>query len=141
MADQPQDKKIIVDTDWKEEAQREKELLAEAIEEEKRQKARPPEKASFALLVSSLATQALMGLGDIENPFTKKREVNVAEARFHIDMLEILEAKTKGNLTADEARMMQGLLFDLRMRFVAVNRDAQSSERSAPPSRSASRRG
>src|SRR5258708_27870070 len=49
MPDQPQDKKIIVDTEWKEEAQREKEMLAEALEKEKHQKARPPEKASFGL--------------------------------------------------------------------------------------------
>jgi hypothetical protein len=118
MAEQPQDKKIIVDEDWKEEAQREKEMLAKAMEEQKKPKSRPPEQASFALLASSLATQALIGLGEIDNPFTKKRELNQDEARFHIDMLEMLEEKTKNNLTPDEANLMKNLLFDLRMRFV-----------------------
>lgn len=119
MADQPQEKKIIIDEDWKEEAQREKEMLAQAMEEERRKQKQPlPEKATFALLVSSLATQALMGLGEIENPFTKKRELSPDEARFHIDMLELLEEKTKNNLTPEEANLMKNLLFDLRMRFV-----------------------
>jgi uncharacterized protein DUF1844 len=118
MAEDTQEKKIIVDEDWKEEAQREKEMLAQAMEEEKRQQARPPEKASFGLLVSSLATQALISLGEVENPFTKKREVNTDEARFHIDMLEMLEEKTKNNLEPNEANLLKNLLFDLRMRFV-----------------------
>src|SRR5258708_1438674 len=101
MAEQAPEKKIIIDEDWKEEAQREKEMLAQAMEQEKRQKARPPEKASFGLLVTSLATQALISLGEVENPFTKKREVN-----------------TKNNLGSDEANLLKNLLFDLRMRFV-----------------------
>jgi hypothetical protein len=118
MADQPQDKKIIIDEDWKEEAQREKEMLAKAMEDEKKPKQRVFEKATFGLLVSSVATQALVSLGEIDNPFTKKRETNIDEARFQIDMLEMLEEKTKGNLSPDEERMMKNLLFDLRMRFV-----------------------
>jgi hypothetical protein len=111
-------KKIIIDEDWKEEAQREKEALAAAMEQEKNAAKRPPEKASLALLLSGLATQALMALGEMENPFTKKQETDLTEARFNIDMLEMLQEKTKGNLTPEEARMFEALLFDLRMRFV-----------------------
>jgi hypothetical protein len=114
-----EEKKIIVDEDWKEEAQREKEMLAAALEKEHAQKHAPPEPATFVLLVSSLATQAMISLGEVENPFTKKRETHLPEARFHIDMLEMLEQKTKGNLAPEEAQMLQSLLFDLRMRFVA----------------------
>jgi hypothetical protein len=114
-----EEKKIIIDEDWKEEAQREKEALAAALEQEKESKRpRPPEKATFAMLISSLATQAFISLGEIENPFTKKREANLPDARFSIDMLEMLQEKTKGNLTPDEAQGLEGLLFDLRMRFV-----------------------
>ncbi len=113
-----EEKKIIVDEDWKEQAQREKEMLAEAIEREKREARRVPAEASFAVLATSFSTQALMALGEIENPFTKKRETDLDEAKFHIDMLSMLEVKTKGNLTPDEARMLEALLFDLRMRFV-----------------------
>lgn len=116
---EPTEKKIIIDDDWKEEAQREKEALAAAMEKEK-QKAKHVmrEQASFPMLLSGLATQALVCLGELENPFTKKSETDLPEAQFHIDMLEILQAKTKGNLSPEEARMMDGLLFDLRMRFV-----------------------
>ncbi len=126
MSEAPE-KKIIVDEDWKEQAQREKEVLAAALEKEKEQPRRQlPEKASFVLLASSLATQAIMALGDLpgdlsadaKDPAAKKPEVHLDEARFHIDMLEMLEQKTKGNLTADEARLLQGVLFDLRMRYV-----------------------
>jgi hypothetical protein len=117
------EKKIIVDEDWKEEAQREKEMLAAALEKEKEAKRpAPPEQATFSMLVSGLATQALMCLGELENPYTKKTDSNLPEARFHIDMLEMLGQKTKGNLTPDEAQMMQTVLFDLRMRFVAKSK-------------------
>jgi len=89
MSESPNDKKIIVDEDWKEEAQREKETLAKALEEEKRKKERPrvPDHASFAMLASSLATQALISMGEIENPITNQREVHLDEAKFHVDML------------------------------------------------------
>lgn len=121
----PTDKKIIIDADWKEEAQREKEALAQAMESEKKAQRRVPEKASFAMLLSGLATQALMSLGELENPFTKKSEVDLPEARFHIDMLELMQEKTKGNLTSDEDRMLQGLLYDLRMRYVEMVQSAK----------------
>lgn len=112
------EKKIIVDEDWKEEAQREKERLAEEIEKERKLKTQPPVPASFAVLISSLATQAAISLGDIPNPLTGKTEVNLGEARFHIDLLEVLQEKTKGNLTPEEAKGLETILFDLRMRFV-----------------------
>jgi hypothetical protein len=121
MAD-PNDKKIIIDSDWKEEAQREKEQLAAALEAEKRQKERPPIEANFPVLLETLAVPALIALGEMENPGTGKREANPPAARLYIDLLEVIEEKTKGNLSPDEAQMLKALLFDLRMRF--VNRQA-----------------
>jgi len=118
MPSESQEKKIIIDEDWKEQAQREKEVLAEALEKDKSRSSAPPPEASFTLLATSLATQAIMALGDLENPLTHKKEANLDEARFHIDMLEMLEQKTKGNLSPDEARLLEGVLFDLRMHFV-----------------------
>ena len=114
-----EDKKLIIDEDWKEEAQREKEMLAAAIEQEKEAKRRPPlPPASFAMLASSLATQAMMNLGAIENPVMRKAEINLDEAKFPIDMLGMLEQKTKGNLSPEEAKLLEALLFDLRMQYV-----------------------
>jgi hypothetical protein len=115
------EKKIIVDEDWKEEAQREKEALAAAAEvERKRGDALPTEAASFTTLISGLATQALVGLGEVEHPFLRRKQRDLNEARFHIDMLEMLQIKTQGNLTDQEKRLLDNLLFDLRMRFVEL---------------------
>src|SRR5262245_26551701 len=116
----PEEKKIIIDEDWKQEAQREKEALAKAVEADKKPQhpALPP--ANILVLLQSLATQALMGLGDLENPFTGQRELHLEEAKFNIDLLDVLEQKTKGNLTEQEAKLLEALLYDLRLRYVDV---------------------
>ncbi len=128
-----EEKKIIIDDDWKEEAQKEKEALAAALEKEKQQPQSPHAlgKPNFAMLATSFASQALMGLGEVENPFTQKREVNLGEAKFHIDLLEMLEQKTKGNLSSEEVRLLDSLLFDLRMRFLDVMKKTSAAK---PPS-------
>ena len=53
------------------------------------------------------------------HPVTKKREKNLEEAKYTIDLLEMIEEKTKGNLTPEEKRYLDQILYDLRMRFVA----------------------
>lgn len=75
--------------------------------------------ASFVGLVIGLATQAQVFLGAIENPITrKKEEVDLPRARNMIDLLEMLEQKTAGNLAADEKAFLERILVDLRMRYV-----------------------
>jgi hypothetical protein len=59
-----------------------------------------------------------MYLGDFPNPTSQKREKDLPAAKHFIDLLSILQAKTKGNLTGDEERLLQQLLFDLRLRYV-----------------------
>jgi hypothetical protein len=76
------------------------------------------EEVNFASFVISLGTQAFMHLGDIPNPLTQKREKEITAAKHMIDLLGMLEAKTKGNLTGDEERLLRQLLFDLRLRYV-----------------------
>jgi hypothetical protein len=73
--------------------------------------------ASFAL---SLGTSALYHMGLVGDPETGKpvAEANLALARQTIDTLEMLEAKTRGNLDAEEAKLLESLLYELRMRFV-----------------------
>jgi hypothetical protein len=72
----------------------------------------------FASFVISLGSQAFMHLGDIPNPMTQAREKDVLAAKQMIDLLGMLEAKTKGNLTDDEERLLRQLLLDLRLRYV-----------------------
>jgi hypothetical protein len=116
-----EEKKIIVDEDWKEEAQREKERLAAELEQT-HQATAVPQPANFSLLVSLLAEPALVFLGMIANPLTGKPSVDLAQARAHIDLLEVLEAKTKGNLEPEEAKLLDEVLYTLRMQYVAQTR-------------------
>lgn len=104
-----------VDEEWKRQVQKEK---------EREEQAGPvlPE-PSFLLFISSLATQALISLGEIENPITRKKEKNLPQARFTIDTLKILEEKTRGNLTLEEQKYLQGVLYDLRMSYVASTKE------------------
>jgi hypothetical protein len=92
----PGERKIIVDEDWKEQARREAEATQAAIDAERQQKqtAMPP--ASFTLLVQSLVSQALIALGQAENPLTGQRSPDLEMARFHIDMLGRAGGKNEG---------------------------------------------
>lgn len=73
---------------------------------------------TFPLLLSTLASQVYIFLGDIANPLTGKREKDLPQAKYTIDMIQVLKDKTRGNVTEDEARMLETLLFELRMRYV-----------------------
>ena len=72
----------------------------------------------FSTFVISLSTQALMHLGEIASPISGKVEVDVPVAKQMIDILGILRDKTRGNLNASEDRLMEDILFDLRMKYV-----------------------
>lgn len=76
----------------------------------------------FMTFLLSLATSAQIHLGAIPNPSTGKQECDLALARQTIDLLGILEEKTKGNLTEQEGRLMTQLLFDVRMMFVQAGK-------------------
>jgi hypothetical protein len=76
------------------------------------------EEMNFASFLISLGTQAFMHLGDIPNPMTQQREKDLPAAKQMIDLLGILEGKTKGNLASDEERLLRQLLLDLRLRYV-----------------------
>ncbi|MDP6925377.1 MAG: DUF1844 domain-containing protein [Candidatus Scalindua sp.] len=74
--------------------------------------------ANFSLFVSSLVTQALISLGEVENPFLKTKAQNLDQAKFTIDTLQIIKDKTSGNLTDDETKLLETALYDLRMGYV-----------------------
>jgi len=73
---------------------------------------------NFSAFVISLSTQALMHLGEIANPMSGKVEVDVLVAKHMIEILGMLKDKTRGNLNASEDRLMEDILFDLRMKYV-----------------------
>ena len=75
-------------------------------------------KAEFLTLVVTLAGQASIQMGLVPNPITKKIVRDLKQARFAIDMLTVLEQKTKGNLTPEEQKVLSHVLADLRVRFV-----------------------
>jgi hypothetical protein len=107
--------KKAVDEDWKGQVQKEKEQ-----EQTTKEEVHPPiPEANFILFVSGFATQALIALGQFENPMTKKRETNLDQARYTIDTLKMIQEKTKGNLTPEEEKYLEGVLYDLRMSYVA----------------------
>ena len=124
MADE--EKKIIIDEDWKVQAQKEKEKLkeAEAAEKEAPQEEPKPElpPADFSGLVSILASQAFYALGVFKMDEKDEREPDFKMAKFNIDMLSVLEEKCKGNLSDEESKMIKSTLEQLRMAFVQLSK-------------------
>jgi hypothetical protein len=121
-----QEKKIIVDEDWKQEAKKEKEILAaqekvdkdKAGEQNETRGSLPP--GNFAALISMLTTQALFALGLLQVKDQEKKEPDLDFAKYNIDMLETLEEKTKGNLTQEEQTVLTNTLNELRMGYVKI---------------------
>lgn len=115
--------KLHIDSDWKAQAQQEKERLAEQ-EKQAAEKAGEPQRipeANFRTLVSVLASQAIMGLGAYADPKSGRVVIDLEGARFSIDLIDVLEEKTKGNLTKEEADELKQLLAELRSRFVQIS--------------------
>ncbi|MFB3925206.1 MAG: DUF1844 domain-containing protein [Syntrophales bacterium] len=86
---------------------------------EKRQKEEQyfPE-VNFSNFVVSLSTSAMYHFGDFPDPVSKKAERNLAAAKQTIDILGMIQEKTRGNLNEDEKKLMDGILYELRMRYV-----------------------
>jgi len=81
----------------------------------------PPE-ISFVGFVVSLSTQALMYLGEIPDPMTNQPERDLQAAQHIIDILGMLQEKTRGNLDQEEESLVRSILFDLRMKYVETAR-------------------
>ncbi len=81
---------------------------------------------NFSTFVISLSTQALMHLGEIPNPLSGKEERDVPVAKQMIDILAMLQDKTRGNLNAGETKLIEDILFDLRMKYVEAVKGSRS---------------
>jgi hypothetical protein len=126
---EPEQPKLIIDTDWKSQAQAEKDRLEQAAASKRPQPApgapagdaEPApgdDKIRLEDVIALLATQALSYLGYFPDPRSGQTVVSLEYARLHIDMLAILEEKTKGNLSETEQAAMTRTLSELRMAFV-----------------------
>jgi hypothetical protein len=133
--------KLHIDSDWKREAQAEKERLEREVEAKQaapkagpagpvpgaaaagaarprgRQGQVPP--ASFSTLVQTLATQAMMFMSDEHDPQSGQSLRRLDLAKHQIDLLAVLEEKTKGNLTDEEKSLLDTALYELRMAYVS----------------------
>lgn len=106
-----------IDESWKEAVEKEKETL------KKDGKFIPPE-PDFKFFVTTLSLQASIALGLVPNPSTNKNEEDLSQAKFLIDTLDMLKGKTKGNLTSEEAELLENLLYELRMGYVSKSKGA-----------------
>jgi hypothetical protein len=77
---------------------------------------------SFSTFILGLASTTLIHLGEAPDPATGESAPDLVLAKQSLDLLELLENKTKGNLTHEEQQLFQSLLTDLRLKFVSANR-------------------
>lgn len=76
--------------------------------------------ASFSVLIMSIASSAVMAMGLAPHPQSGEVTKDKNMARFNIDLLLVLQEKTKGNLSGDEAKFLENLISDLQMKFVSI---------------------
>ena len=125
--DEKKPSKIIIDEDWKTQAQREKEELERRLSETSSKEEAaldgvggPMPPPTLMTWISTIATQAAMGLGQIPDPITGKADISLEHAKYFIDSLQMLEDKTAGNRTDDESRTLTSLLHSLRLAYLDV---------------------
>ena len=82
--------------------------------------------AHFVALVRNLAATAAANLGEMPNPFSGQVELDLDGARQVIDLLQALQIKTRGNLTGDETRLLDSLLYDLKLAVVKLQKQKTS---------------
>lgn len=75
---------------------------------------------TFSSFIMSLNTSALFHLGELDHPETGERVTDLDLAKHSIDILNLLQKKTKGNLDNDEDKLLSSILYELKMHFVAA---------------------
>jgi len=92
------------------------------------QQPQQPFQIDFSTFIMSLTSSAFYHLGDIADPETGKTETNLPAVHQTIDMLTMLKEKTQGNLSAEENKLLEQLVYELQMKYVAKSKDS-----GAPP--------
>ena len=132
---EPKEKKIIIDEDWKSQVEAEREAVRKEEEARKSAAPKPPPEADRPLpppnltyLASSLYLQGMIALGLLPNPVSDKPEVQINLAKHTIDMLQVLYEKTEGNRSAEETEELNTMLHELRMGYVAVQQGKEEEK-------------
>ena len=97
---------------------------ADAAAKPAQQPERPPLEIDFSTFVMSLASSALLHLGELRLPGIEQPAVDLSLARQTIDILGMLHEKTRGNLTEPEEKLIEHLVYDLRLKFVEAKKRA-----------------
>ena len=106
----------------KEERPPENKKAAPSSEKNHKEKPQSLPEVDFNFFILSLSSSAMMQMGVIPNPVTNNKEKNMMIAKQTIDIIEMLEKKTRGNLTDEEKHFIESILYDLRMKFVEENK-------------------
>jgi uncharacterized protein DUF1844 len=144
------EKKIIIDEDWKSQVASERQAMEREAEERAVQGQQdgavagadsqdsqaaggqaaggPPDAgelppASMEMLLSTLAAEAMMSMGQMGVPGSEQPQKNLPQAKYIIDLIEVIQEKTKGNLSGQEEEIMTEMLHQLRMAYVAVQKE------------------
>jgi hypothetical protein len=86
-----------------------------------------PEKMDFITFILSMSQTALLNMGCGPHPETGKCDCDLQSAKYTIDILEILQEKTRGNLSGEEERILDRILTELRLMWVQKSRQAKES--------------
>jgi len=113
------DKRFSAKKEEKEESQiKEEKKVEETLGEETTAQEGPLPEIDFTSFIFSLSTSVLIQLGEVKDPFTQKLVKNLPLAKQTIDLIGMLKEKTKGNLTPEEDKIIEHILYDLKMRYV-----------------------
>jgi len=80
---------------------------------------------TFTTFLLSLSTSAIVSLGELPDPLKNEQCVNLSLAKQTINIIEILKEKTKGNLSEDEERLIDGMLYDLRLKYISAAKECK----------------
>ena len=97
----------------------------DTLEEQKNssnEKEAEPFQVDFPTFIMSLSSSAYYHLGDMPDPATGKKELNLPAVQQTIDMLNMLKGKTKGNLKEDESKLLEQLIYELQVKYVAKSK-------------------
>jgi len=112
------DKRFSARKEGEESRTKEEVRKEEPKREDTSEKGVPLPEISFPNFIISLSTSALIQLGEVQDPLTNQFAKNLPSAKQTIDLIGMLKEKTKGNLSSDEEKLMDYILYDLRMRYV-----------------------